>query len=238
MGKAWTSSLDEAAKKHLSRGITRLGLFVSDQQVELFVTYLQELKRWNRRANLVGFRTDEALVRHGVLESLSLLKAFRFRPDLRLIDIGSGAGLPGIPLKIATPALDVTLVEASRKKASFLKQAVRLLRLPGIRALHTRAELLAGDPAHREAYDLVTARAVARLPAVVTLCTPFLKAGGHLLLPVGPQWPREAETLRRPDLKIEGVMPTSGDRHLLIVAKVASVSRETLVPGPHPERFT
>ena len=238
MGKAWTSSLDEAAKKHLSRGITRLGLSVSDQQVELFVTYLQELKRWNRRANLVGFRTDEALVRHGVLESLSLLKAFRFRPDLRLIDIGSGAGLPGIPLKIATPALDVTLVEASRKKASFLKQAVRLLRLPGIRALHTRAELLASDPAHREAYDLVTARAVARLPAVVTLCTPFLKAGGHLLLPVGPQWPREAETLRRPDLKIEGVMPTSGDRHLLIVAKVASVSRETLVPGPHPERFT
>lgn len=238
MAKAWTSSLDEAAKKHLSRGITRLGLSVSDQQVELFVAYLQELKRWNRRANLVGFRTDEALVRHGVLESLSLLKAFRLRPDLRLIDIGSGAGLPGIPLKIATPALDVTLVEASRKKASFLKQAIRLLRLPGIRALHTRAELLAGDSAHREAYDLVTARAVARLPAVVTLCTPFLRAGGHLLLPVGPQWPREAETLRRPDLKIEGVMPTSGDRHLLIVVKVASVSRETLVQGPRPERFT
>jgi len=236
--KAWTSSLDEAAKKHLSRGIARLGFSISDQQFALFVTYLQELKRWNRRANLVGFRTDEALVRHGLLESLSLLTAFRFRPDIRLIDIGSGAGLPGIPLKIAAPELTVTLVEASRKKASFLKQAVRLLRLPGIRVLHTRAELLSTDPLHREAYDLVTARAVARLPAVVTLCTPFLKPGGHLLLPVGPQWPREAETLRRPDLRIEGAVPTSGDRHLLIVAKVATVSRETPVPVSQPECFT
>lgn len=238
MAKGWTSSLDDAAKKHLRRGITRLGLSLADEQVELFITYLQELKRWNRRANLVGFRTDEALVRHGILESLSLLKAFRFQPDLRLIDIGSGAGLPGIPLKIAAPDLAITLVEASRKKASFLKQAVRLLRLAGIYVLHTRAELLPRDPIHREAYDLVTARAVARLPAVVTLCTPFLKAGGHLLLPVGPHWPREAETLRRPDLKIEGVIPTSGDRHLLVMAKVASVSRETLVPTPRPERFT
>jgi 16S rRNA (guanine527-N7)-methyltransferase len=235
--KEWTSSLDEAAKKFLHRGITRLGLSITDQQFELFLTYLQELKRWNRRANLVGFRTDEALVRHGILESLSFLKAFHFRPDLRLIDIGSGAGLPGIPLKIAAPDLTITLVEGTRKKASFLRQAVRLLQFSRISVLHTRAELLLSDPVHRGAYDLVTARAVARLPAVVTLCAPFLKTGGRFLLPVGPQWPREAETLRRPDLKIEGVMPTSGDRHLLVMVKADSVSRETLVPARRG-RFT
>ncbi|MEE9153902.1 MAG: hypothetical protein V3U42_07415, partial [candidate division NC10 bacterium] len=100
-----------------------------------------------------------------------------------------------------------------------------------------RAELLLSDPVHRGAYDLVTARAVARLPAVVTLCAPFLKTGGRFLLPVGPQWPREAETLRRPDLKIEGAMPTSGDRHLLVMVKTDSVSRETLVPARRG-RFT
>jgi 16S rRNA (guanine527-N7)-methyltransferase len=219
VAKEWKSSLDEAAKKFLRRGITRLGLSITDQQFELFLTYLQELKRWNRRANLVGFRTDEA------------------RPDLRLIDIGSGAGLPGIPLKIAAPDLTITLVEGTRKKASFLRQAVRLLQFSRISVLHTRAELLLRDPVHRGAYDLVTARAVARLPAVVTLCAPFLKTGGHLLLPVGPQWPREAETLRRPDLKIEGAMPTSGDRHLLVMVKMDSVSRETPVPARRG-RFT
>ncbi|MFQ5989215.1 MAG: 16S rRNA (guanine(527)-N(7))-methyltransferase RsmG [Candidatus Methylomirabilales bacterium] len=237
MAKGWTSSLDEAAQKFLRRGINRLDLSISEQQIELFITYLRELKRWNRRANLVGFRTDEALVRHGILESLGLLRAFEFRPGLRLIDIGSGAGLPGIPLKIAAPDLSITLVEAARKKVSFLKQAVRLLQLSSISIVHARAELLPRDPIHREAYDLVTARAVARLPAAVTLCTPFVKVGGHLLLPVGSQWPREAETLRRPDLKIEGVIPTTGDRHLLVMVKAGSVSRETQ-DAARPERFT
>lgn len=223
----------EEARKLLDRGIARLGLPFTDQQIELFLTYLRELKRWNRKASLVGFRTDEALVRHGILESLTLLKAFQVRPHLRLIDIGSGAGFPGIPLKVAAPDLTITLVEATRKKASFLKQVIRLLQVPGIFVLHTRAEFLHRDPVHREAYDLATARAVARLPEAVTLCTPFLKSEGRLLLPVGPKWPREAETLRRPDLKIEGAFPTSGDRHLLMMVKTVHVSRETGVSeGP------
>ncbi len=235
----------EEARKLLRRGVARLGLTFTDQQTELLLAYLRELKRWNRRANLVGFRTDEALVRHGILESLTLLKAFGVRPDLRFMDIGSGAGFPGIPLKVAAPDLTITLVEATRKKVSFLKQAIRLLGLPGISVIHTRAEFLHHDPVHREAYDLVTARAVARLPAAVTLCTPFLKVGGRLLLPVGSKWPREAETLRRPDLRIEGLVHTSGDRHILMMVKTVNVSRETglrtspevfLGPFPLPPR--
>ena len=227
----------EEARKLLRRGLARMELSFTDEQVELYLTYLRELKRWNRRANLVGFRTDDALVRHGILESLTLLKVVEVRSDLRLIDIGSGAGFPGITLKIAAPNLTITLVEATRKKASFLKQAVRLLQVSGIYVLHTRAEFLHRDPAHREAYDLVTARAVARLPEAVTLCTPCLKGGGRLLLPVGPKWPREAETLRRSDVRVEGVLPTSGDRHLLMMVKSGNVSRET--PGPEgPKRFT
>jgi 16S rRNA (guanine527-N7)-methyltransferase len=143
------------------------------------------------------------------------------------MDIGSGAGLPGIPLKVAAPDLIVTLVEATRRKATFLKQVCRLLQLRGVSVLHTRAESLHHDPAHREAYDVVTARAVARLPEAVTLCAPFLKREGRLVLPVGPTWPREAETLRRPDLRIEGVVHTSGDRYILMMVKARNVSRET-----------
>lgn len=219
--------VDVAVKKLLRRGITRQGLSLTDTQIEQLLTYLRELKRWNRRANLVGFRTDEAIVQHGILESLTLLRAFQVRPGLGLMDIGSGAGLPGIPLKLAAPDLTITLVEATRKKVSFLRHVCRVLQLRGISVLQTRAELLCRDPAHREAYDLVTARAVARLPAAVTLCSPFLKSDGRLILPVGSKWPREAETLRRPDLRIEGVIHTSSDRYLLIMTKAGHVSRET-----------
>jgi 16S rRNA G527 N7-methylase RsmG len=84
---------------------------------------------------------------------------------------------------------------------------------------------------------VVTARAVARLPEAVTLCAPFLKTDGRIVLPVGPKWPREAETLRRPDLRIEGVLNTGGDRHLLIIVKTGHVSRETAVRA-EPEGVT
>ncbi len=229
--------MNDAAKKQLRRGMTRLGLSSSDTQIELLIAYLRELKRWNRKANLVGFRTDEALIRHGVLESLALLKAFDVRPDLRLLDIGSGAGFPGIPLKVLAPSLTVTLVEATRKKASFLRQVCRLLQLRGTSVLQARAEFLHKDPAHRQAYDVVTARAVARLPEAVTLCAPFVKRDGRIVLPVGPKWPREAEAIRRPDIKIEGVLNTSTDRYLLIITKTGHVSRETGA-GAQPEGVT
>ncbi|MEE9152743.1 MAG: 16S rRNA (guanine(527)-N(7))-methyltransferase RsmG [candidate division NC10 bacterium] len=226
--------MDEKAKKQLRRGIARLNLPFTESQIESLITYLRELKRWNRRANLVGFRTDDALIRHGILDSLSLLEAFQVQPGLELMDIGSGAGFPGIPLKVAAPDLRVTLVEATRKKASFLRQVCRLLQLQGVSVLQARAEALHNDPSHREAYDLVTARAVARLPEAVTLCAPFMKSDGRLVLPVGPKWPREAETLRRPDLRIEGMIPASGDRYVLVMVKVRHVSRETGVRA-HPE---
>lgn len=217
--------------------MTRLGISFTDTHIELLIAYLRELKRWNRRANLVGFRTDEALIRHGVLESLALLKTFEVRPDLRLLDIGSGAGLPGIPLKVVAPDLSVTLVESTRKKASFLRQVCRLLQLRGASVLQTRAEFLHKDPAHKQAYDVVTARAVARLPEAVTLCTPFVKRDGRIVLPAGPKWPREAEALRRPDIRIEGVVNTSADRYLLIIVKTGYVPRETGVRA-QPEGVT
>lgn len=229
--------MEDALRKLLTRGIARLGLSLTESQVEFLITYFNELKRWNRRANLVGFRTDEAIVRHGILESLALLKAFEVRPNLRLIDVGTGAGLPGIPLKIAAPDLAVTLVEATKKKASFLKQICRLLLLRGVSVVQARAELLHRDPAHREAYDLVTARAVAKLPEAVALCTPFMKREGRLILPVGPRWPREAETIRRPDLKIERVFHSSPDRDIIIMVKAGNVSRETVVEAA-PEGVT
>jgi 16S rRNA (guanine527-N7)-methyltransferase len=229
--------MDEAIRKLLTRGGAKLGLALTEAQIEHFIAYLTELKRWNRKANLVGFRTDEAVVRHGILESLTLLEAFEVKPNLRLIDVGTGAGLPGIPLKIAAPDLAVTLVEAMRKKVSFLRQVCRLLQLRGTSVIQARAESLHRDPAHREAYDVVIARAVTRLPETVALCTPFMKREGRLVLPVGLKWLREAETIRRPDIKIERVLHLSTDRDIVIIVRTGTVSRGTGLAA-RPERVT
>jgi 16S rRNA (guanine527-N7)-methyltransferase len=229
--------MDEAIRKLLTRGGAKLGLALTEVQIEHFIAYLTELKRWNRKANLVGFRTDEAVVRHGILESLTLLEAFEVKPNLRLIDVGTGAGLPGIPLKIAAPDLAVTLVEAMRKKVSFLRQVCRLLQLRGTSVIQARAESLHRDPAHREAYDVVIARAVTRLPETVALCTPFMKREGRLVLPVGLKWLREAETIRRPDIKIERVLHLSTDRDIIIIVRTGTVSRGTGLAA-RPERVT
>ena len=229
--------MDEAIRKLLTRGGAKLGLALTEAQIEHFIAYLTELKRWNRKANLVGFRTDEAVVRHGILESLTLLEAFEVKPNLRLIDVGTGAGLPGIPLKIAAPDLAVTLVEAMRKKVSFLRQVCRLLQLRGTSVIQARAESLHRDPAHREAYDVVIARAVTRLPETVALCTPFMKREGRLVLPVGLKWLREAETIRRPDIKIERVLHLSSDRDIIIMVRAGPVPRGTGLAA-RPERVT
>lgn len=229
--------MDEAIRKLLTRGGAKLGLALTEAQIEHFIAYLTELKRWNRKANLVGFRTDEAVVRHGILESLTLLEAFEVKPNLRLIDVGTGAGLPGIPLKIAAPDLAVTLVEAMRKKVSFLRQVCRLLQLRGTSVIQARAESLHRDPAHREAYDVVIARAVTRLPETVALCTPFMKREGRLVLPVGLKWLREAETIRRPDIKIERVLHLSTDRDIVIIVRTGTVSRGTGLAA-RPEHVT
>jgi 16S rRNA (guanine527-N7)-methyltransferase len=100
---------------------------------------------------------------------------------LTLIDVGSGGGLPGLPLKLARPELEVTLLEANRRKAAFLVQASAQLELGGVRVLAERAEVAAHEPREREAYDVATARAVAPLPVLAELCLPFVRVGGRLL---------------------------------------------------------
>lgn len=104
---------------------------------------------------------------------------------LRLVDIGSGAGFPGLALKIVRPEFEVTLIEATGKKATFLQDVIAALKLDGVAAIHARAEDVAHDPRHREAYDLATARAVAALPALLELCVPLLRLGGHAFFPKG-----------------------------------------------------
>lgn len=158
-----------------------LGLQLSDEQEAAFARYAAELAAWNQRINLTAIeQPDEIEVKH-FLDSLSAWLSLRAAPTGRVIDAGAGAGFPSLPLKILYPALDLTLVEATGKKADFLTHMVQVLRLEGVTVLAMRAEEVGQDPAHREQYDWAIARALAPMPVLAEYLLPLLRVGGVAL---------------------------------------------------------
>lgn len=168
----------------LTKGADALGLRLGPDHLAAFRLYREELVRWSARLNLTALRTAEEVVRAGFLDSLACLSLVP--PGmLQVVDVGSGAGFPALPLKLVRPDLSMTLVEASRKKATFLQHMVRRLGLTGLRVIQARAEVVARDPREAEAYDLGLARAVAAPPAAGGLVRPLLRPGGLFLVQLG-----------------------------------------------------
>jgi len=164
----------------------RLDLQVAPESLPLLERLVDELLRWNPRRNLTAIvDREEALEKH-LADSLTLLPFAR--KSTHLLDIGSGAGFPALPLKIVCPGLKVVSVEAVGKKVDFQRHVVRTLGLEGFTALHQRVETLTGSSA---AFDLVTARALCSLGELVALAEPFIKPGGRLVAMKGPEGGRE-----------------------------------------------
>jgi 16S rRNA (guanine527-N7)-methyltransferase len=162
-------------------GLRQLNIELTAQQWEQFERYRQELLDWNERINLTAIKDpEEVLIKH-FLDSLSLLMAYD-RPQTRLLDIGAGAGFPGLPLKIVRPAWQVVLLEATGKKVTFLQHVIETLQLKDVVAVHGRAEELAHKPEYRAKFDLVTARAVASLPTLLEYAAPYCRVGGQIIL--------------------------------------------------------
>jgi len=162
----------------LSEKAFSYGIELSEHQLILYQIYLDELWAWNQRMNLTGLSSRERIVFELFLDSLIPAPTLGGRG--RLLDVGSGAGFPGVPLKIYRPNLVVHLLEANSKKVSFLKQVVRLLRLNDIEVIKGRIER-DGDNLHSDGYHLITARALARLDQTIAWCAPFLSLGGLLV---------------------------------------------------------
>ncbi len=168
----------------LIAGAKKLGLSLDSGQVEQFNIYYQELVDWNQRVNLTAITGyEEVQVKH-FLDSLTVTIAFKpplADANLRVIDVGTGAGLPGIPLKILFPDIKLVLLEATAKKAAFLHHISHQLRLENIEIVVGRAETVAHETRNREQFDLVLSRAVASLPALVELTLPFCAIGGSFI---------------------------------------------------------
>lgn len=238
--------------KHLTDGVSSLGTHLTAYQRAAFQRYYEELVVWNDKFNLTAITGYEQVqVRH-FLDSLSCLIAKEIhavlgQPSASAIDIGSGAGFPGIPLKIARGPLHLTLLEATGKKVSFLEHLAEILGLKGVHAIHDRAERLAHDPAHREAYDVAYARAVADLPVLVEYALPFCKAGGYFVAMKGESGAGEAWNAEYATLLLGGelrsVIPVHlphlpENRSLIVIQKVSptpvAYPRRPGIPSKRP----
>ncbi len=162
----------------LRKEARHFGIALSDRQLEQFRIYLDELWEWNRQIKLVGMDSRKRVVMELFLDSLIPLPYLPIRG--KMLDVGSGAGFPGLPLKICLPDYELHMVESNGKKAGFLKQAIRLLGLEGALVHHGRIEK-AGGALSQAGYTLVTAKALAPFNRTITLCAPFVAAGGLLV---------------------------------------------------------
>ena len=216
-----------------------LGLALTDRQISALQIYERELLDWNTRMNLTAIRDPDSIRTKHFLDSFSCLLALRDLPPKKLIDIGTGAGFPGIPLKIILPKLHLTLVESVEKKAHFCSHIVEKLGLDGVTVLVARAEELGQLQEHRQKYDWAVARSVANLPVLVEYLLPLVRVGGRALAQKGENAPMEAHTAENAMKLLGGqlhqLVPVAlpgvaEERFLIIIDKIAAT------PQPYPRR--
>jgi 16S rRNA (guanine527-N7)-methyltransferase len=212
-----------AAGRLLRSGAEQLGLDLPPATVERLVLYFRELGKWNRKMNLVGAAPEEALIDRHFLDSLTLLPILLQQQPADLLDIGSGAGFPGLVLKAAFPELAVTLVEPRRKRAAFLRHVSRTLALREVEIIEESLGA-AAKPLPRPAYHLVTSRALSDMTAFLALAAPYCTPGGLVICMKGSRGPAELqewqslndETFRLTETQ-EWQLPFSGARRLVYV---------------------
>ena len=222
-------------------------IHLTGRQVTALVTYEKELLEWNQKFNLTAIRDIESIRTKHFLDSFSCVLAWKASPPNHLIDVGTGAGFPGIPLKILYPNLKLTLVESVRKKAMFCQHIVSVLGLEHVEVVQSRAEDLGQNLQFREKYEWAVARAVSNLNVLSEYLIPLVKVGGIMLAQKGESGPAEAQsaekTMELLGGKLKQLIPlnlpgVADDRYLVVVDKVAATPpkypRKPGIPAKQP----
>lgn len=231
----------------LKEDFSLLGICLTDRQAEQFLMYYEMLAEWNGFMNLTAITEYEEVMKKHFVDSVSLIKAYDVKKLVSIIDIGTGAGFPGLALKIAFPDLEITLLDSLNKRIHFLNEVIERLALTGIKTIHGRAEDFAKPGKLREKYDLCVSRAVANLSTLSEYCLPFVKKGGFFISYKSEKISEEVKaaqgaiSLLGGEVKeqVEFYLPNSDIyRNLLVIEKIkacpAKYPRKAGLPAKEP----
>lgn len=213
------------------------GIPLTAEQIGQFSVYNEMLLDWNTRMNLTALTAPEDVAVKHIIDSLTAYDAALFDGARTLIDVGTGAGLPGIPLAVYAPQLTVTLLDSLNKRVRFLTEVTAAMGLQNVRCIHARAEEAARTAEHRAAYDIVVSRAVARLPVLLEYTLPFVRVGGTLLALKGRAYAEEQKEARRAAGVLGGGRITARPVHLPgldDVRAILTVTKERQTPAAYP----
>lgn len=238
---------DKYDTTQFEKDLEKLGIILSERQIEQFLKYYEMLVEWNQMINLTAITVYEDVMKKHFVDSVSLIKAYDVSKESTVIDVGTGAGFPGLALKIAFPEMKVTLLDSLNKRIHFLNAVIEELGLSKVEAVHGRAEDFAKQGRLRESFDLCVSRAVANLSTLSEYCLPFVRVGGQFISYKSEKIAEEMKTAENAILllggnisrQIEFMLPDSDIyRNLFVIDKVKETPkkfpRKAGLPGKEP----
>lgn len=199
---------------------------IKNYEAEKFYKYMLGIIKWNDKINVTAITDEKEFLEKHFIDSLTINKYVQ--TGTKLIDIGTGAGFPGIPLKIANPNLEVTLIDSVNKKLNVIREVSKEIELDKLEIIHTRAEDLANKPEYREQFDFATTRAVSNLTTIAEYMLPFVKVGGKAICMKGPNYEEELEQAKKAISVLGGKIETvenlkinnENERNIVIISKI------------------